>query len=69
MVCRTSVSFRIVAAVEGFEVQLGDDFRYEPHEMILRQPVPYVGRKEKELIPVPVSEVVGHDDLPQAVLQ
>jgi len=37
--------------------------------MILRQPVPDVGRKEKELIPVAVSEVVGHDDLPPAVLQ
>ncbi len=65
MVCRASVSFRIVAAVEGLEVQLGDDLRYEPHEMILGQPVPYVGGKKKELIPVAVFEVIGHDDPPR----
>jgi hypothetical protein len=65
VICRTSVSFRIVAAVEGAEIQLGDDFRYKPDKMVLRQPVPYVGGKKKELIPIAVFEVIGHDDPPR----
>ncbi len=44
MICRSSISFGIVAPEESTEVKLGDYLYYEPDKMIFRQPVSHVRR-------------------------
>jgi hypothetical protein len=61
IVCRATMTVGAVSAIELAQIDLADDIKHQPREMIVIKPLPQTRRQQQRLLAITPQEVLRHD--------
>jgi hypothetical protein len=60
LIGRATVTISPIVGIELLQLHLGDRVNHKPRQMIGRQPLPHIGRKQQPLLTTTLNEVLRH---------